>query len=90
MMKFSSVLLLTAFSCLLQEAQDFLDHYRDVLAKNKMIQNKGIYKRWRQLTRTIGMYQITNIRYKIKPDCTDMRLTGLDVRVLPVRHTTSF
>ena len=50
------------FPCLLQEAQDFLDHYRDVLAKNKMIQNKGIYKRWRQLTRTIGMYQITNIR----------------------------
>ena len=34
------------FPCLLQEAQDFLDHYRDVLAKNKMIQNKGIYKRW--------------------------------------------
>ena len=33
------------FPCLLQEAQDFLDHYRDVLAKNKMIQNKGIYKR---------------------------------------------
>ena len=61
-MKFSSVLLLTAFSCLLQEAQDFLDHYRDVLAKNKMIQNKGIYKRWRQLTRTI----VSNHQYQIK------------------------
>ena len=32
-------------SPLLQEAQDFLDHYRDVLAKDKMITNKGIYKR---------------------------------------------
>ena len=28
-----------------QEAQDFLDYYRDVLAKDKMIVNKGIYKR---------------------------------------------
>ena len=30
---------------MLQEAQDFLDYYRDVLAKDKMIMNKGIYKR---------------------------------------------
>ena len=30
---------------LLQEAQDFLSYYRDVLAKDKMIRNKGIYKR---------------------------------------------
>lgn len=29
-----------------KEAQDFLDFYRDVLAKDKMINNKGIYKRW--------------------------------------------
>ena len=29
-----------------QEAQDFLTYYRDVLAKNKMIKNKGIYKRY--------------------------------------------
>ena len=29
-----------------QEAQDFLTHYRDVLAKEKMIKNKGIYKRY--------------------------------------------
>ena len=28
-----------------QEAQDFLSYYRDVLAKNKMLNNKGIYKR---------------------------------------------
>ena len=26
-----------------QEAQDFLTQYRDVLAKNKMLSNKGIY-----------------------------------------------
>ena len=29
-----------------QEAQEFLSYYRDVLAKNKMLNNKGIYKRW--------------------------------------------
>ena len=29
-----------------QEAQDFLSFYRDVLAKNKMLDNKGIYKRY--------------------------------------------
>ena len=29
-----------------QEAQDFLTYYRDVLAKNKMLDNKGIYKRY--------------------------------------------
>ena len=29
-----------------QEAQDFLTFYRDVLAKNKMLNNKGIYKRY--------------------------------------------
>ena len=29
-----------------QEAQDFLTYYRDVLAKNKMLNNKGIYKRY--------------------------------------------
>ena len=29
-----------------QEAQDFLSYYRDVLAKDKMITNKGIYKRY--------------------------------------------
>jgi hypothetical protein len=29
-----------------QEAQDFLSYYRDVLAKNKMLNNKGIYKRY--------------------------------------------
>ncbi|XP_023324790.1 NACHT and WD repeat domain-containing protein 2 [Eurytemora carolleeae] len=29
-----------------QEAQDFLTYYRDVLAKNKMLKNKGIYKRY--------------------------------------------
>ena len=29
-----------------QEAQDFLTEYRDVLAKNKMLNNKGIYKRF--------------------------------------------
>ena len=29
-----------------QEAQDFLSYYRDVLAKNKMLDNKGIYKRY--------------------------------------------
>ena len=28
-----------------QEAQEFLSYYRDVLAKNKMLNNKGIYKR---------------------------------------------
>ena len=32
-----------------QEAQDFLSYYRDVLAKDKMITNKGIYKRCMQL-----------------------------------------
>ena len=29
-----------------QEAQDFLTYYRDVLAKDKMLNNKGIYKRF--------------------------------------------
>jgi len=29
-----------------KEAQDFLTFYRDVLAKNKMLNNKGIYKRY--------------------------------------------
>jgi len=29
-----------------QEAQEFLSYYRDVLAKNKMLNNKGIYKRY--------------------------------------------
>ena len=29
-----------------QEAQDFLTYYRDTLAKNKMLNNKGIYKRY--------------------------------------------
>ena len=32
-----------------QEAQDFLPHYRDVLAKNKMLDNKVIYKRYELL-----------------------------------------
>ena len=29
-----------------EEAQEFLSHYRDVLAKNKMLNNKGVYKRY--------------------------------------------
>ena len=29
-----------------QEAQDFLTYYRDTLAKNKLLNNKGIYKRY--------------------------------------------
>ena len=29
-----------------EEAQFFLSQYRDILAKNKMLTNKGIYKRF--------------------------------------------
>ena len=42
---FDDIFVEVSNSWLLQEAQDFLTYYRDVLAKNKMIQNKGIYKR---------------------------------------------